>query len=153
MSSDPWSFTAIHYNRECKKMGKFLEIDNAEMKGVHFSKCMRITVEINLLQLFISKIEMERSQCRCNSSTKDYQNFATDVDVRAGPLARSQCRCNSSVVHRVAAAKFKEPVGAKMMEPDQIKENQFMQTGELILLEKEVSSHVQAPSTVNIHRI
>lgn len=110
MSSDPWSFTAIHYNRECKKMGKFLEIDNAEVKGVHFSKCMRITVEINLLQPLISKIEMERSQCRCNSS----------------------------VVHRVAAAKLKEPVGAKMMEPDQIEENQFMQTGELILVEKEV---------------
>lgn len=83
LSSDPWSFTAIHYNRECKKMGKFLEIDIAEMKGVHFSKCMRITVEINLLQPLISKIEMERSQCRCNSSMKDYQNFATDVDVRA----------------------------------------------------------------------
>ncbi|GLT68211.1 hypothetical protein SLA2020_404630 [Shorea laevis] len=92
-------------------MGKSLEIDNAEVKGVHFSKCMRITVEINLLQPLISKIEMERSQCRCNSS----------------------------VVHRVAAAKFKEPVGAKMMEPDQIEENQFMQTGELILVEKEVS--------------
>lgn len=47
----------------------------------------------------------------------------------------------SSNVHRVVAAKFKEPVGAKMMEPDKIAENRFRQIDELSLVEKKVSSY------------
>jgi hypothetical protein len=47
----------------------------------------------------------------------------------------------SSDVHRVVAPKFKEPVGAKMMEPDKIAENRFMQIGELSLVKKKVSSY------------
>jgi hypothetical protein len=167
-------------------MGKLLEIDNVERKGVHFSKCLRIKVEINLLQLLIPGFLQNRDgkepvwvQFKCErlsnfcygcgrlghsvSNWPDTQDhlfqrkygpefraknihYSKVETVRLGGMKSEGNSSNSynpqsSDVHRVVAPKFKEPVGAKMMEPDKIAENRFMQIGELSLVKKKVSSY------------